>query len=85
MDLLILCYTLSVKECEDGVTIARALQPEIKTLVLTEAPFLYFGDGHNEAVGALGKPEALIAAAKRIVQPAVSPEISPIQIPPSCG
>lgn len=83
IDLLVLCYTLSIKQCDDALARARMLQPRTKTMMLTEMSFPQLKTGYDGAVNALGHPETMIAAVKRMVNPAASIGSSPLRISPS--
>jgi len=83
IDLLILCYTLSAKQCEDAVAKARMLQPKTQTMILTEISSVYLKGQHDAVVNALGNPDMLIAAAKRMINPAASSEHPALRVSPS--
>jgi len=51
----------------------------MKTLVLTENSFMYFGETKHGAVGSVDGPRALIAIAERMVHPANSAKPYPAQ------
>ena len=82
IDLFILCYTLSTRQCEDAVARAKMLQPRTKTMILSETSSSYLKGEHDEVVSTVGNPELLIATAKRMVTPAASIEIPPSFIRP---
>jgi DNA-binding response OmpR family regulator len=67
-DLLILCHSLSVEECEKALAMSHSRQPGMKNLVLMgAAPVRKLGQ-NDELMSSFDGPKALIATVNRLLR-----------------
>lgn len=67
ISLFLLCHSLSVEDCENALTAASTIQPEMKRLLMTANTPLPSLDPNDRVISAFDGPKKLVAAVHGLV------------------
>ncbi len=68
-DLLVLCHSLSVTDCEAALNVTHSRHPEIKNLILSTTYPGFLGNADDQTLSAFADPSTLIRTARQMIAP----------------